>query len=97
MDTEAKQVTEQEYKKWEAWADVLRFGSIAALFPTIFFLDAMEKAQAKQAVWWLVIPIFIVGTIGFVVGNVANKKTVAYLRQRHEAMKARHDKMLGGL
>jgi uncharacterized membrane protein (DUF4010 family) len=83
-NTSAKRVTKQEVEKWDRIATALQFGSIFALFPTMFILEAMDKPTARWAVWFFVVPIFIVGTAGFIVSSIASKKTQAYLKGRWE-------------
>lgn len=65
--------------KWDGIATFMQMSSVFALFPIIFILNALPKSQAKVVVWYLVIPLFIYGTIAFFVARKALKHRMTYL------------------
>lgn len=73
-----------EADKWEGWANLFQFGSLAGLFMMMFILEALSKEQAKVVVWYLAGFLFVTSTIGFVLGRKALPKRMAYLNREHE-------------
>lgn len=87
MKNQNKIVTREEHEKWSNICWGFQVASIVMLFITIFVLNSLSKQDAKSVVWWMVIPIFIVGTIGFITGEISIRKTNAYFKQKYQGIK----------
>ena len=91
---EAAPVTKEEYLKWANTTSFLQYSSLAFLLVGVFILENMSKEEAKANVWYFAGFMFVYATASFIVGNISGKKTSKYLRDEHEAIKARHEKLL---
>lgn len=80
--------------KWDNIATFMQFSSVGALFPIMFILDALPKATARVAVWWMVIPLFIYGTIAYFVSKKALKYKMTYLNAESSRVSGLFDKAI---
>ncbi len=81
-----KIVTRAEKNRWEAWADTFRFGAIGLLFVGILYLETLPDQTAQAHTLWLAGIVFVIGTIGFILGSISVKKTRAYFSQQAKAL-----------
>jgi hypothetical protein len=87
-------VTKEEYLKWDSVSTFLQYSSLAFLFVGVVILENMPKELAKVSVLYFAGFMFVYSTVSFIVTCISNKKTSIYLRSEHEAMNARHDKLI---
>lgn len=80
-------VTNQERQKWEGLTDFFQYGSLVLLFMMIFILESLSKDQARVVVWYLAGVVFIFATIGFIIGRISIKKTMAYFNGEQDRIK----------
>jgi hypothetical protein len=69
-----------DWKRWEAWADVLRFGTLGLLLVSLIALNALDKEFARSIIWYWAGGLFSLATAGFILGHIANKKMSAYFK-----------------
>lgn len=88
-----KNILKANWEKWEGLADFFNFGTLGLLFVAIFILESLPKDDAKVVVWYIAAFLLTTATIGFILGNIANKKMKLYF----DAEKRHMDKLFSNV